>query len=147
MSAVLSTPTTPYQAEDPALARKINGAERSYVEFKLNSWGEYIWTHRHYEGYPSSDVVAGFLDGSGGGTGRDRILCKDPPEWFYRVHLKILLMPEDLQISAWVEYVPSVREDGTTWTAEEKRALLGLTERGYRDRLQRVRLRFLGLVG
>lgn len=140
MSAVLEYASPP----DPLLARKIHGCERSYVEFKLNEWGEWIWARRHYEGYPTSEVVAAWLDGSGSGTGRDRVLCLEMPYSVFKSHARVLLMTEDLQVVAWANYVPSVREDGTTWALEEKRALLGLSERGYRDRLQRVRLRFLG---
>lgn len=140
MNAVALDPA-PLAAES-----RMHGADRSAVECALQAWGNWIEQHADYEGYPGSDAVASWLNGRGGGKGGHRVLCLDMPERIARTHCRVVLLPEHEQAAVWAYYVPTMKEDGTAWSAEEKAAKLGITWGAFRTRLTRARFRYLGLT-
>lgn len=123
------------------LSEVIPGRERSWIDAVLNQWGEWQWKRRHFEGYKTCDSVQGFLNGAGGGDFGHRILCLDPPRWFLLTHALYLMLPDHEKVAVFAEYVPGVGDDGRCWSREQKCLALGISDEGYRKRLQRARYR------
>lgn len=130
---------------DDDLPRRVHGVERSWLEYSLNDWGNWIEQHSDFEGYPRADAIASWLNGGGGGSKGHRILCLDMPHRIYSMHARVLLLPEEERVVVWVEYVPRMKDNGARWTSEEKGEKLGIDATTYRKRLQRARLRILGI--
>jgi len=149
MNAILSEPIDAEAAEEARideLSRKIHGVERSWLDSALNDWGNWIEQNSDYEGYPRADAIASWLEGGGGSRRGHRVLCLDMPHRIYSMHARWLLLPEHEQIVVWTEYVPRLKETNEVWTSVEKASRIGVGPNVYRKRLQRARLRILGLA-
>lgn len=126
--------------------RHIPGRDVSWIDALFREWGAWIWEHRNFEGYPTADSVTAFITGAGGGIGGHRVLCRDFPEGqkgkrLCMTHALYILLPEHEQQAVFAEYVPGVLESGKLWTRAEVCNRLGITEEGFRKRLQRARVR------
>jgi hypothetical protein len=121
--------------------QRVPGRERSWIDAALRDWGGWLWERRHFEGYPTSDNVSAFISGRGGGTAGHRVLCRDMPPWILFAHVIWLMLPEELAIVVWAEFVPGVDDTGHLFSRDEKLARLELTDAAYRKRLSRARER------
>jgi|SRR6185295_4098158 len=124
----------------------IPGRDRSWIDAVLHEWGDWIWKHRDYEGYPTAEHVTAFLNGAGGGIVGHRILCRDFPAGckglrIRTTHAVWMMLPEHEGIVVYAEYVPGVRDDGRLWTRAEKCMAVKVPEETFRKRLQRARSR------
>lgn len=132
MSAVLA------EAESDV---RIPGRDLSWIDGTFSAWGEWIWKHRDYEGYPRADSVTNWLLGSGGDTFESRVPVKDPPRIVRMAHALYLSLPEHEGIVVFAEYVPGANEDGQLWTRAQKCQSIKLNEEAYRKRLYRAKVR------
>ena len=125
---------------------RIPGRDLSWINALFQQWGEWIWERRDEEGYPTSDSVHAFVYGAGGSSYASKVLYKDFPEGrrgdnLRLIHATWLMLPEHEGIAMYAEYVPGIREDGTAWTRAEKCQAIGISEEGFRKRLQRAKIR------
>jgi hypothetical protein len=130
------------------LAADFHEHERLYrkaLDGELNRWGKWIERHMDYEGFPGTNILVAFTQGSGGGNPGHRILCLDMPTAVYSVHHRVIMLQETLQEAVWIWYVPRLKQDGTLWTVQERCLRAGLGEEALRQRLKRAKDRILGL--
>lgn len=126
---------------------QMTGLEYSYVNAKLNAWGHWMERHAEVNGYPRRDNITAYLEGAGGGQGRDRILCTDfRDEEIAKTHLKVLYSMTDAQREAvYLYYVIRMKPDGTLWTLEERLEMAGISKQAFWQRIRAARMRYLGL--
>jgi hypothetical protein len=122
----------------------ISGRDRSWVDSILKEWGEWIWENRDYEGYPSADAIANFVNGAGGSMAGHRIICRDPPEWVTMTHVLVMMLPESLGAAVFAEFVPGVDENGLMLSRAERCERIGVNDETFRKRLQRARAKIVG---
>jgi hypothetical protein len=120
--------------------RRLPGRERSWIDAAFADWGVWLWEHRHFEGYPTADNVQAFMQGRGGGIAGHRVLCRDMPPWILFAHVIWWWLPDHEALVVWAEFVPSVEENGHTWTQLEKAEKLGISHDAYRCRLSSARM-------
>lgn len=133
--------------EDSPLIRKIHGVERSWLEFALQTWGNWVEEHSDYEGYPRADAIQSWIEGFGGGKSGHRILCVVMPKSVASIHLRICnALTESQREAVWLEYVPRMKPDGGTWSIEERCERTGVDRDTHRRTLHRARARLLGVV-
>lgn len=126
--------------------RRLHGTERSYADARLTSWGKWIEDHSDFTGYAPSDAIVACLEGRGGGVGGHRVLMQDPPDWWWKINARVLLMPEHEREAVCAHYIAQLKEGGGFWTDEEKAEKLGVTYATFRKRVSRGRMRFLGVT-
>jgi hypothetical protein len=119
----------------------VPGRELSWINAMFREWGVWIWDHRHFEGFPTADSVASFIQGRGGTSPGHRVLCRDMKPWILFAHVIWIMLPDHEALCVWAEFVPSVEDDGSTWTQEQKAAKLSITHDAYRCRLNSARVR------
>lgn len=121
--------------------RDIPGRDFSWINAALEGWGNWIWDHRDFEGYPSADPISNFIYGAGGGQAGHRVLCRDMPVNVRMMHVVWLMLPEHEGMVVWAEYVPGVSDSGRLWTREEKCRAVKVSDDVFRQRLHRARVR------
>lgn len=143
MSAVISSPiATPIRHADDDI--RAHGLDRSALEYQLEAWGKWIEDHPQ-TGYSPLNAIEAFLNGGGGGVPGHRVLCSDPPRWWWRTDVMISYLNEQERAAIRIEYEFRMREDGTLWSQKEKLEYLGIPVHTYRAVLSRARGRLLGL--
>jgi hypothetical protein len=148
IQAVSLAADTRSQASDDAdlPERRLHGAERSYADARLAAWGKWIEDHSDFQGYAPSTAIVACLEGRGGGVAGHRILCQDPPGWWWRTNQRVLLMPEHEREAVCAHYIVQLKEGGGFWTGQEKAEKLGVSYATFRKRISRGRMRYLGIV-
>lgn len=134
MNAVAEDTRQPAQAE-----RIIPGRERSWIDAAFRAWGEWLWSNRHFEGYPTTDHITAFIMGRGGDSHRHRVLCRDMPPWIRYTHAIWLMLPDHEALVVWAEFVPGVEDDGRLWTQAQKCERLKISIDAYKGRLSSAR--------
>jgi hypothetical protein len=124
--------------------RRTDGRDRSWLEYRLQLWGDWHEKNADFEGFPRASSIAMFLDGFGGGRFGSRCLLQERSEDVRWVDIRVPRLPTHEQLAVWAHYVPWVKENGQVWTAESKARLLGISWEAYRKRLTRARFRILG---
>lgn len=118
--------------------------ERRELNASLNRWGDWMEKHGDFDGYPGVNILESFI-GSDLGSPGHRILCLEMPLGVYCTHQRILRLPETEQVAVWLWYVPTMKPNGQTYTVEEKCRLTGIEEWALRKRVQRAKLRIMGI--
>jgi hypothetical protein len=131
--------------QDERIERRMDGRERSWLECRLQIWGDWHEQNDDYQGFPRASSISMFLDGFGGGSFGSRCLLVPRPEDVRWVDIRVLRLPDHEQLAVWAHYVPWVQEDGRIWSPESKARLLGISWAAYRQRLTRARFRILEL--
>ena len=126
---------------------RLDGRTRSALEDELQRWGEYWEEKSEFRGYASASSIQQFLEGVGGGTASDRILCKEMPNQVYWTHQAFLTkLDAHQQEVVWNHYVAALNpEIGRCPTQQEKAWLLGIPLSTFRVRLCRARFALLGI--
>lgn len=109
---------------------------------ELDRWGKWIEEKSHYTGFASVSVIDNF----GGSEGREPghvVLMVDMPAAIWRIHHRVVRVPEISQDTLLAWYVVRVKDDGTLWTMEEKCRRLAVTPVAFRKRLQRAKEHYL----
>jgi hypothetical protein len=126
--------------------RRLDGRERSRLEYELEAWGKWWEERAEFTGHASASAITAFLEGFGGGAWGDRILCQEMPNGVYWTHQRWLRLPDDQREVVWNHYVAAVDPNtGRCPTPEQKAALLGISWGNYRVRLCRARFAIMGL--
>lgn len=127
--------------ETAEVIQQVPGRDRSWIEAILETWGEWIWKNRDFEGYPTADSVASYIYGAGGGQAGHRIICRDPPKWITMTHVIVMMLPEHEGIAIFAKYVPGVDDDGRMLSIPARCILLGISEDAFWKRIQRATFR------
>ena len=102
--------------------------------------------HAQVNGYPRQDNLMAFLQGAGGGIGRDRILCLDMPEQIALTNIRVMnFMKEPERVAVFLWFVIRIKPDGTEWTVKERCERFHISYDTLRWRVNRARYQFLGL--
>ena len=141
MNAVLKDVSSPPKAPPPQAEVRIPGRDLSWIDATFSAWGEWIWEHRDYEGYPQADSVTSYLMGAGGGGFGSRVPVQDTPRIVRFAHGLYLMLPEIEGVVVFAEFVPGANEDGQLWTRAQKCASIQLEEEAFRKRLWRAKVR------
>ena len=115
----------------------------SKVEYLLKEWGRWYEKNVDWADCLGSNTLyrAGILSGRvQEGSAGHKILCPDTSPKIRRVDLLVRRMTEPLQDAVILWYaLPINQETGKPFTKRELAGFSGITERAFKDRLQRAR--------